>query len=257
MRFIENTYRTVDVEGDIFFRIFVGQVQKLGHENIGNFIIYALSKKQNSVLQKTTDNVHLAAIGINDWHSYRVGRRFVIRVLTTRIDLKLKITKRRSGFGWEHYTPAQSATALLSRTSEAQSSALAWSSRRPPRGTHLRLRFIGHHGPLGLDRALDNGLFPVEGNIGSVGRKSIACQRQHEKSGYYLVHHGRENECGSDPMLQKDCRSCLIILTENQSRCNSRPRLPRGNNTYVSYTPQDNFLWYLIRNQRKYFGQVR
>mmetsp|Transcript_20055 Transcript_20055/g.41957 ORF Transcript_20055/g.41957 Transcript_20055/m.41957 type:complete len:273 (-) Transcript_20055:80-898(-) len=79
--------RAVNIEGDIFFRILIGKVQELGNKDICNFVIDTLSQEKDSILQKTTDHIHLTIVGINHRHSDGVGRGSFIRILSTRINL--------------------------------------------------------------------------------------------------------------------------------------------------------------------------
>ena len=41
---------TVDVEGNVFGGVFVGEVEKLSNEDIGNFVIDALTEEDDAVL---------------------------------------------------------------------------------------------------------------------------------------------------------------------------------------------------------------
>jgi hypothetical protein len=78
----------VDVEGDVLFGVLVGQVEELGDQNVGDLVIDALSQQKDSVLEQSRQNVHLSATGIDDGHSYGVGRGCIVGVSAARVDLK-------------------------------------------------------------------------------------------------------------------------------------------------------------------------
>mmetsp|Transcript_4297 Transcript_4297/g.6301 ORF Transcript_4297/g.6301 Transcript_4297/m.6301 type:complete len:218 (-) Transcript_4297:152-805(-) len=78
----------INVKCNVLFGIFIGQIQKLGHQHIGNFIINLLSQQQNTIFQQTGNHIHLGTIAhINDRHTNRCGGRTLIGILTTGIDL--------------------------------------------------------------------------------------------------------------------------------------------------------------------------
>ena len=77
----------VDVEGNILFRVLVGQVQELGDQDVGDLVVDALSQQEDSVLEQSRQDVHLTARGVDDGHSHGVGGGCLVGVSATGVDL--------------------------------------------------------------------------------------------------------------------------------------------------------------------------
>ena len=68
------TSRRINVQCDILVGIFICQVQKLGDQDIGDFVIDVGSKQQDAILQQSTDDIQLPRFPINSGKGRRTGR---------------------------------------------------------------------------------------------------------------------------------------------------------------------------------------
>ncbi len=87
----------VDVEGDVGLGILVGQVQQLGDEDVRHLVVDALAEEEDAILEEAGDDVHLAALGVNDGHSDGRGRGLLVGVAPTGIDLGLRLLGHHGG----------------------------------------------------------------------------------------------------------------------------------------------------------------
>ena len=60
---------TVDVECDILGGVLVGQVEELGNEDVGNFVVDALSEEDDAVLEEAGDDVFLGGAVVDYGHA--------------------------------------------------------------------------------------------------------------------------------------------------------------------------------------------
>mmetsp|Transcript_11770 Transcript_11770/g.17156 ORF Transcript_11770/g.17156 Transcript_11770/m.17156 type:complete len:283 (+) Transcript_11770:105-953(+) len=60
----------VDVEGDVLVGIFVGEVEELGDENVGDFVVDVGSEEEDAVFEEARDYVDLAGSAINGWEGW-------------------------------------------------------------------------------------------------------------------------------------------------------------------------------------------
>lgn len=67
----------VDVEGDVFIGVIVGEVEELGYEDVGYFVVYVGSEEEDAVFEETGDYIDLSTGGSFDgWEGWCSGAAF-------------------------------------------------------------------------------------------------------------------------------------------------------------------------------------
>mmetsp|Transcript_29667 Transcript_29667/g.88003 ORF Transcript_29667/g.88003 Transcript_29667/m.88003 type:complete len:218 (-) Transcript_29667:95-748(-) len=79
----------VDVQGNVLLGIVVGEVQELGHQDVGDLVVDSLTQQDDPVLQQAGDDVHLTLVGVDHGHADGSRGRLIVRVLPAGIDLRL------------------------------------------------------------------------------------------------------------------------------------------------------------------------
>mmetsp|Transcript_36244 Transcript_36244/g.79336 ORF Transcript_36244/g.79336 Transcript_36244/m.79336 type:complete len:311 (+) Transcript_36244:182-1114(+) len=87
---------TVDVESNVGLGIFVGQIEQLGNEDVGDLVVDALPKEEDTILEEAGDDVHLAALGIDDGHSDWGCGGLLVGVASPGIDLRLRLFRHHA-----------------------------------------------------------------------------------------------------------------------------------------------------------------
>ncbi len=79
----------VDVEGDVLGGVLVGEVEELGHEDVGDFVVDGLTEEDDPVLEEAGDDVFLGRAVVDHGHAHGAAGGLFVGVFAAGVHLAL------------------------------------------------------------------------------------------------------------------------------------------------------------------------